>query len=381
MISEHDNSQSPRVLYLSQKNIYEREVWRASFFEFEQILQQIDSVDVVAPRRKSWYRNGKRLALRLGEKFKKPIDPGVEPVHLTQDYDVFFTVCEKASELLHVNAVKGWKDRCKTSFCLLTEFWIGQMAKHRSCLEVLRQFDHVLFMFCANDPFRKFVRGTGRYMAAGIDALRFCPYPNPPARSIDVLSIGRRSEKTHNALLRLAAEKGIFYVHDTIDSLAAQDIGQHRRMMADFAKRSRYFLVNPGKINNPGETGGQVEFGYRYFEGAAPGMIMIGEIPQNSVFPKIFNWEDVVIPMRFDSEDIGEIMKDLDRQPERQANIRRNNVTQVLQHHDWAHRWETVLEIAGLDPLPGLIRRKEELERRTALIQEDEAVPRPAARR
>jgi hypothetical protein len=383
MNSDRDNSQvhPPRILYYSHKNIYEQEVWRASFFEFEQILQQIDSVDIVAPQPRSWYRNGKRLALRLGERVKRPIDPGLEPVRVTKDYDVFFAVCEKPSELLHINAVKGWKDRCKTSFCLLTEFWIGQMAMHKSCLEVLSQFDHVLFMFAANDPFRKYIRGTGRYMAAGIDALRFCPYPNPPARSIDVLSIGRRSQKTHQALLRLAAEKGIFYVHDTINSLATNDIQQHRRMMADFAKRSRYFLVNPGKIDNPGETGGQVEFGYRYFEGAAPGMIMIGEIPRNNEFPKIFNWEDVVIPMPFDSEDIGSIMKELDRQPERQMNIRRNNITQVLQHHDWAHRWKTVLEIAGIDPLPALAGRIEELQRRTAMVQEGEAVARPAGGR
>lgn len=374
-------SQAPRILFLSQRNLYEREVWRASFFEFEQTLRQIDSVDVVAPHRKPWYRNGKRLALRLGERFKTPIDPGVEPVKLDKDYDVFLVVCEKASELLHVNAVKGWKDRCKTSFCLLTEFWVNQMAQHRSCLEVLSQFDHVLYMFNTYEPFQKYVRGTGRFMAAGIDALRFCPFPNPPARSIDVLSIGRRSEKTHQALLRLAAEEGIFYVHGTIDSLSAYDIGQHRRMMADQLKRTRYFLVNPGKIDNVKETGGQVEFGYRYFEGAAPGTIMVGERPRNKVFPEIFHWDDAVIQMPFDSEDIGQIMKELDRQPERQMNIRRTNITQVLQHHDWAHRWETILEIAGLDPLPALDVRKEELHRRAALVECDRTVARSAGGR
>jgi hypothetical protein len=383
MTPNRDNrqSQAPRVLFLSQRNLYEQEVWRASFFEFEQILQQLDSVDVVAPHRKSWYRNGKRLALRLGERFKTPIDPGVEPVKLDKDYDVFFVVCEKASELLHVNAVKGRKDRCKTSFCLLTEFWVNQMAQHKSCLEMLSQFDHVLYMFNTYEPFQKYVRGTGRYMAAGIDALRFCPFPNPPARSIDVLSIGRRSEKTHQTLLRLAAEEGIFYVHDTIDSLSAYDIPQHRRMMADLLKRTRYFLVNPGKIDNLKETGGQVEFGYRYFEGAAPGTIMVGERPRNKVFPEIFHWDDVVIQMPFDSEDIGQIMKELDRQPERQMNIRRTNITQVLQHHDWAHRWETVLKIAGLDPLPALAARKEELQRRVAMVQGDQTVARPVGGR
>ena len=368
-----DPAQPPRILMLSHRNLYERTVWRASFFEFEQILQQIDCVDVVAPHRKFWYRNGKRLALRLGERFKTPINPGVEAVKLNREYDVFFTVCEKASELLHVNAIKGWKDRCKSSFCLLTEFYVRDMAEHRSCLEVLSHFDHVLFMFNTNEPFQKVIRGTGRYMPAGIDAIRFCPFPDPPVRSIDVLSIGRRSEKTHQALLRLAAEKRFFYIHDTIDSLSAYNIAEHRRQVADMAKRTRYFLVNPGKIDRPEETGGQVEFGYRYFEGAAPGTIMIGEIPYNKEFPKIFHWDDVVIRMPFDSEDIGRIIEDLDRQPERQMNIRRNNITQVLMNHDWAHRWETVLGIAGLTPMPALTRRKAELHRLAELVQEKQA--------
>ena len=180
--------------------------------------------------------------------------------------------------------------------------------------------------------------------------------------------------------MRLAAEEGIFYVHDTIDSLAAYDIPQHRRMMADLL-RNRYSLVNPGKIDNMKETGGQVEFGYRYFEGAAPGTIMVGERPRNKVFPEIFHWDDVVIQMPFDSENIGQIMKELDQQPERQMNIRRTNITEVLRHHDWAHRWETVLEIPGLDPLPALAVRKEELQRRVAMVQGSQTMAKPACGR
>jgi hypothetical protein len=262
----------------------------------------------------------------------------------------------------------------------MTEFWVKDMAEHKSCLEVMAQFDHVLFMFNTNEPFQKIIRGTGRYMPAGIDALRFCPYPNPPVRSIDVLSIGRRSERTHQALLRLAAENKIFYVHDTIDSLQAYDIPEHRRMMADMLKRTRYFLVNPGKINRPDETGGQVEFGYRYFEGATPGTIMVGEIPRNKEFEKIFHWEDAVIEMPFDSEDIGDIIKNLDSQPDRQTNIRRNNITQTLLHHDWVYRWEEVLNIAGLQPLPALHGRKDELRERASLVEEELALVRRARR-
>jgi hypothetical protein len=365
----------PRILMLSHRNIYDRLVWRCSFFEFERVLQTIESVEVVAPHRKPWYVNGKRLALRLGEKFKIPINPGVEPVTLNKEYDAFFTVCEGASDLLHVNAVKGWKDHCKTSICFLIEFYIKDIPTYKSCIEVLKQFDHVVFMFNGSEPFQKLIQGRGSYLPAGIDTLRFCPYPDPPARSIDVLSIGRRSEKTHQALLRLAREEGIFYVHDTIDSLRAYDLEQHRRMVADLAKRSRYFLVNPGRINKPEEAGGQSEFGYRYFEAAAPGTIMLGETTRNKEFKKVFHWNDAVIHLPFDSEDIGAIMKDLDRQPERQMSMRRTNMTQSLLHHDWAYRWERILEIANLAPVPALFKRKERLVERAAMVEEGQMEP------
>ena len=366
---------SPRVLLLSQRNIYDPLVWRCSFAEFETILERIEAVDVVAPRRKSWFLNGKRLALRLGEKFKTPLNPalapGIEPITLTKDYDVFFAVVEGASELLHINAVKGWKDRCKTSVCFLVEFYIKDIPTYKSCMEVLAQFDYVFYMFVGREPFEKRFKSQGQYLAAGIDTLRYCPYPNPPQRSIDVMSIGRRAEKTHQALLRMAREEGLFYVHDTIDSLRAYSVEQHRRMMSDMAKRSRYFLVNPGKFNKPEETGGQSEFGYRYFEGAAPGAIMIGDVPRNNQeFSKIFHWEDAVIQLDLENEDIAPVIRELDSQPERQMRIRRNNMVQCLLHHDWAYRWESILETVGLAPLPALLQRKEILRKRAAMVEE-----------
>jgi len=356
----------------SQRNIYEEQaVWRCTFHELEELLQEIDSITLLAPKPRKWYRNGKRAALRLGEHFTTPLNPGITQVKLDRYYDLFLAVCEKPSELLNLTAIKGWKDRCKTSVCWLSEFYVNWMATHKSCLEVLSQFDHVLFMFNTSEPFQKIINNKGSYMAPGIDSIRFCPYPGPPARSIDVLSIGRRSEDTHQALLRMAQEQNIFYVYDTINGLGAYDLGQHRALLANMAKRSRYFIVNPGKINRPDETGGQSEFGSRYFEGAASGAILIGEKPKrNKEYDKIFHWPDAVIDLPFGSDEIGAIIKELDMQPERQMKIRRTNITQSLLHHDWAHRWDSILSMAGLTPLPALLERKEKLKELAIRVEE-----------
>jgi len=252
----------------------------------------------------------------------------------------------------------------------VTEYYAHLIPETQSCMEVLSQFDHVLFMFDTSAPFQERIGGRGSYFPAGIDAIRFCPYPNPPRRSIDVMSIGRKSEETHQALLKLSRDKGLFYVYDTIDDLHAYNLDEHRSLIANMAKRSRYFMVNPGKIDSPEETGGQSEFGYRYFEGAAPGALMIGERPSNREFERIFHWPDAVFRVPFGSQDVGAILDDLDQQPERQARARKRNMVECLRHHDWLHRWEAVLDRAGLAPLAAAQERKQRLDELAAMVEE-----------
>lgn len=69
----------------------------------------------------------------------------------------------------------------------------------------------------------------------------------------------------------------------------------------------------------------------------------------------------MVVHLPFGSDKIDTIINELDMQPERQEKIRRNNVVQSLLHHDWVYRWETVLKIAGLEPMPELLERKKRL--------------------
>lgn len=365
----------PRILIYSQRNIYEREVWRCPFHEFEGVVREIDAVDLLAPVPGKWFPRRKRLAMSAGKVFKAPLNPGLPMVQLKKDYDLFLAVCEKPSELLHVNTVKDWKKRCKTTICWLTEFYIKQIPIYRSSLEVLSQFDHVLFMTANSEPFSRMVPGHCGYLSGAVDALFFCPFPNPPVRSIDVFSLGRRSEETHRALLRYAREQRLFYIYDTISDLHAYDLHQHRELVANKAKRSRYFIANPGKINHPEETGGQSEFGHRYFEGAAAGAIIVGERPQNREFERIFHWKDAVIDLPFGSDRIGPIMDELNAQPERQAAIRRTNMVQSLLNFDWVYRWEAILKIAGLAPLPQLHERKARLQQLAEHVQNAEIAP------
>ena len=298
-----------------------------------------------------------------------PFNPGIPPKKIRQDYDLFFVVCMFPKDLLHIRAIDGWKEHCKTSICWLNEIWISEFFKYRSFLKALSEFDHVILNLSHSvNGINKVIGGKCFYLPPGTDAIQFCPYPEAPRRFIDVYSIGRRSQETHRCLLRMANDKKIFYVYDTIDGEGVLNPNEHRFLLANMAKRSRYFMVNPGKIDSPDETKGQIEVGPRYFEGAAAGAIMIGEYPNNSAFTENFSWPDAVIHLPFGSDIIDTIITELDKQPDRQAKIRRDNVVESLLRHDWVYRWEKVLETVGLAPMPGLLERKKRLEILSRLV-------------
>ena len=50
--------------------------------------------------------------------------------------------------------------------------------------------------------------------------------------------------------------------------------------------------------------------------------------------------------------------------------MRSTNVIQSLLRHDWVYRWEAVLRMAGLEPMPQLLKRKETLRRLARMVQD-----------
>jgi len=248
--------------------------------------------------------------------------------------------------------------------CWVDDVWAGELYKLKGHLKLLSKFDYVLLNCSGSiEPVKDVIQRPCFYMLPGIDTIRFCPYPNPPLRSIDVYSMGRKSMITHQALLKMAEQRRIFYIFDTICQMETLYPRQHRSLIANIAKRSRYFVANTAKIDKRCETHGQSEIGFRFFEGAASGTIMIGEPPENRTFRKHFDWPDAVIHVPYDTVDIARILADLDSQPERLAEIRKNNVVQSLLRHDWVYRWRSILDMVGLKPRPALIAREERLKK------------------
>ena len=349
----------------SSRQIYEPEVWRSSFFEFEEIIRIVDSVDLVAPRPQKWYGQCRRIAMSVGKRSTLVLNPGIPKVKIDKYYDLFVAACDVPSELLSVSAAVRWKDHCRTSVCIMNELWTNEMPLYKSCIKILSKFDYVLTPLRQSvEPISKITGKPCSYLPLGVDAILFCPFPSLPHRFIDVLSYGRRSEQLHQTLVSLFRDDKLFYLYDTTKDLLTFDLAQHRLLRANILKRSRCSIVNPGKFDLPGESGTQSEIGARYFEGAAAGTIMIGQEPSVRDFKEIFNWPDAVvaIPREAAKNEVEGILGKLSMQSERVETARRRNVVESLLRHDWVYRWETVLKLTGLDPLRGLLERKQQLQ-------------------
>jgi hypothetical protein len=364
----------PRICLFTQR-AFHKKVARCINYEFEDIIGEIDNVDVLMPIAFWWFPGMEKVANQIGKKVSKgylPLNPGLKPVKIRKDYDLFFATAMFPRDLMALNAIKGWRQRCRTAVCFLHEIWAGEMHDYKDKMKILRKFDYVLTICLGSvQAIQDAIERPCYYVAPGIDAVKFCPYPEPPVRSIDVVSLGRRSPYTHQALLEMTRQNKIFYFYDSIHSgdMYPQNSSEHRSMLANILKRSRYLLVNTAKIDRSFETHGQEEIGARFVEGAASGAVMIGEVPQNRVFDEQFDWPNAVIPLPFDAVNIDEIMDDLDSQPHLIEEIRINSVIKTLERNDWAYRWEKVLELAGLEPTPELEARKNKLKKLAKMIK------------
>jgi hypothetical protein len=331
---------------------------RTMSYEFEDIVADADDVDLLVPtgsgrsdfefRAVSKYLADRRWATKLDLGFKAQ-----EPA---QDYDLLFTILGFPREVLTFNSIPNWRRRCTTAVCLLRELWVDELDLRRGLVEQLNQFDHVFVEYAETvGPLQARLDVPVQFMAPSVDTELFSPLPWRPDRTIYVSNIGRRSESLHRRLLEGCEERGLFYNYTTVAPATVWDGPDHRRFLAESLIRSNYSIVTRAKFDEMT----QEEAGFRYFEGAAAGAVLIGQGARNDRFGELFDWPDAVIETA--EADVIETMRALDLQPERVAMIRRDNVVNSLLRHDCIHRWRDVLDAADIAPLPRLSDRVERL--------------------
>src|SRR5207244_6198720 len=202
---------------------FARNVFRSGSYEAEDVLVGCDDVDVIHWEASKGWAFGEKVLRRLvyHDVSRKlvSLNPGLRPVRLTRDYEVFIVVSPFLQDVWYANAIQGWRDHCRTSVCWIDELWSNNVPQLQHWLPALSRFDYVILGIPGSG--KELGDAIGRpchEVLSGVDTIRFSPYPNPPARVIDVYSIGRRRDGIHQALLNLAARKEMFYIYDTLDN-------------------------------------------------------------------------------------------------------------------------------------------------------------------
>jgi hypothetical protein len=352
-----------KVLLLSQRQIADLVAYCLAY-EFEDTVaavtdaQQIDATDL--PGIEFSRRAYKLARIASGSPgLARQLAPYPRSkVVLERDFELFFPVFSHAYELYSLATIPNWRQRCRKAACFITE--VGSDLLPGYLLELLSAFDHIFLGFRNN--VRDVARITGRpcaYLPFAVDVLRFAPASLEQPRPINICNIGRRSPVTHQALLEEAERQQSFYYYDTV-AASGEDLKgrtfrvdsphEHRRMLATLLKHSCYFIANRSYINRPELTADGDEISARFYEGAAAGTVMIGEAPRTEEFKRQFDWPDAVIHVPFDSPDIGRVLADLNRDPERLRAVRCNNVREAALRHDWLHRMQVVFDALGLAP-------------------------------
>ena len=351
-----------RILMPTLRRVSRQAAW-CSNYEFEDVIAAVDEVDLLeleATGGFEWRRDlVHRAAWRRWHPSLLRLNPGIRPVVIDRDYDLFVFVCMNVWDLLYLNAIRGWREHCAVTLCFLVEFYAGLADEYSHFLRLLDDFDHVSLSFGGSVAAVERLAGRPcHHVPLAADLARFTPYPDPPARVIDVLSMGRRAEPLHRALLGLTRERRLFYLHDTIPgSLVRPSVpAEHRNMLANSAKRSRFFVTYPAKFGEQ-ENQGQSEVGARYFEGLAAGAVLLGQSPSAPAFRRDFPWPDAVVEADPDGGDIADVMAGVEESLNGAQRMGTRNAVHALRQHDWGHRWRSLLRIAGGDPSPALEQR------------------------
>ncbi len=330
--------------------------YRTGMREAQDVLCSCEDVDQIELTPKTNFSSREKWVNKLTyhdlTRFSISRNPGLTPIKLKNDYDALVLVCPYWRDVIYVNAISNWKEHCKISICWIDELWIKDLSELNLWLRILDQFDYIFIGIDGTATHLEEKIGQRcQSLPGGVDTLRFMPSSETSEKCIDVYSIGRRVASVHESLLNMVESEGIFYLHDTLssgDSMAFDHVS-HRNMFANIAKRSRIFMTAPGKFDTEDQTNGQIDIGFRCFEGAAAGAVLVGQRPEKPIFQEMFWWDNAVVSIDPDGSDTQTVIKNLLSDEEELDRIGRTNVKNALENFDWVYRWRTIYDIAGLE--------------------------------
>lgn len=360
----------PRILLLSLRQA-QNFIFNSCLYEFEDLVCQFDEVELLLAPPQNMLLT--KLITKTTQTITKNtrlgtlINPYHQSISLEQEYDLFFVIIDFPWNYYTLKFVNNWQKKCRKAVCYISEVWHNEIQKRQFALEFFRNFDHIfLGLNHSLEAVANITKCPCSYLPHGVDTLKFYPHTAYSQRSIDLCNLGRRSPITHKALLELAEKQDFFYWYEPLSKIKELRFNypkEHRTLIANLLKNSRYFIANYAKIDLTERTKKHQEIATRFFEGAAAGTVMLGCPPNTKIFKQYFDWSNAVIPLPFDTTQIKDTIAQLDAQPELLAQISADNVANSLLKHDVVYRWQKILTTVGLKPTPAMVSRQAYLQK------------------
>jgi hypothetical protein len=354
------------VLIFSQRNLNDN-VSRCSGFEFEDVIDEIEDCQIVAPRLSNSRKlplNPKRWLSRRSNLFQY-WPSGVQKSSLPRNYDLFFCNAQKPLELLALDAIPNWRDRCGLAVCVLEEVWSIGIEQYLPLIRSLSKFDLITSAFA--ESCEALQRITGKpviHLPGAADMVRFAPQSLTTDRPIDIYCMGRRRPELHDRLLITLAERQGFYLYDsaTKPPITAQH-KVHRDLLANLIQHSKLFMVDIAKIGHDDQIKGNIAWGPRHVEGIAGGAVQVGYAPETEDYLRYFDWPESVIRLPQDPDKAIDRIASILDDPAEQERMRLINLSNALHKHDWLNRWSDILQHLSLPETEAMVSRRQTLSR------------------
>lgn len=327
-------------------------------FEYEDVVAGLLGAEITHPRPLTNLATQGLAAIRVQLQGR----PGTGGRSSGSRADLAVVVAQGLSDVHAAYGALDTLDSTRQRVLVIEELWPGDLPLAGHERSFLRRFDLVAVGLQATvAPLGDELGVPTVYLPPAVDALAACAGPQPD-RSIAMHTMGRRIEALHDRLLARARRTGEQYLYSTWSgNPRVRDHRAHRENLRGRIRRSRYFTVQIARFNDPERVGEAAEIGFRYAEGAAGGAILIGNRPHGPTWDELFGWEDAVIEVRDDGEDVDERLDELDADPARRRRIELANIRGSLAQHDIAHRVRFLLEVLDLPTTDALERRLAEL--------------------
>ena len=177
------------------------------------------------------------------------------------------------------------------------------------------------------------------WIPEAVDPDRCDPSQRLRTRSIDILELGRRSERLHRRLEPALRGRGIRHA---FQQPGAPRMYPTQEVLRQALATTRLLVCLPKSTTHPEAAGGLETVTHRYFEGMASGCVLVGQCPDE--LRDLWGF-DPVVPLD-PSEPERTVLDVLERIEAHQALVDRN-LRRLREVGTWRHRAEAMIEAIG----------------------------------